>query len=170
MNREIHVRFSEGLGVRLPWATRPSGLAQCPQAFGNHARCEGAQPPCRLSDLPGWRGTPPTGGLVDQLARAGSLNAPRVTIYASDEVVKLDAATLADLKLSAEFGWFELAFKVQAKVQPVSTLCAVCDQIIELHPLTHPFTPSAGGAARLLTLIDRTVGSVEMEIGDRQNF
>jgi hypothetical protein len=28
--------------------------------------------------------------------------------------------------------------------RPVSTLCAVCDQIVELHPSTHPFTPKRG--------------------------
>lgn len=29
---------------------------------------------------------------------------------------------------------------------PVSTLCAVCDQIKELHPNTHPWTPRASVA------------------------
>ena len=30
MNREVHVRFCEGLGVRFPWATRLSFLGEIP--------------------------------------------------------------------------------------------------------------------------------------------
>jgi hypothetical protein len=41
MNREIHVRFWEGLRVRFPWATHLATVAMRPSTAGAMTLCAG---------------------------------------------------------------------------------------------------------------------------------
>ena len=58
MSREAHVRFSEGVGVRVPRATRPSeSLCRWPRGAGRHRIVDELLQPPPPSEVDPIRGT-----------------------------------------------------------------------------------------------------------------